>query len=246
MKYIFIVILSLVLVSCNESQTKTLNADEIIDTSIEASGMDKLKISNITFDFRDVQYLASRNNGRFELQRKFKDSTGNVHDYLKNKGFERYINDTLVKLSDTLSAKYSASVNSVHYFAVLPYGLDGASVNKNYLGEVKIKDKSYYKIRVDFNKEGGGEDFEDEYMYWVNTKTSKIDYLAYSFNEKDGMGFRFREAYNERYVNGIRFVDYNNYKPKDKNTKLELLDQLFIENNLEMLSKIELKNVSVF
>ena len=108
MKYIFIVILSLVLVSCNESQTKTFNADEIIDTSIEASGMDKLKISNITFDFRDVQYLASRNNGRFELQRKFKDSTGNVHDYLKNKGFERYINDTLVKLSDTLSAKYSA------------------------------------------------------------------------------------------------------------------------------------------
>ena len=82
-------------------------------------------------------------------------------------------------------------------------------------------------------------------MYWVNTVTSKVDYLAYSYNEDDGKGLRFREAYNERYVKGIRFVDYNNYKPKDNTSKLEELDKQFIDNKLELLSKIELKEVTV-
>ena len=62
------------------------------------------------------------------------------------------------------SDSYSASVNSVHYFAVLPYGLDGKAVNKTYVNKVDIKGKSYHKIKVTFNEEGGGEDFEDVFM----------------------------------------------------------------------------------
>lgn len=237
--------MSLLLLNCNEKQSKTMDADEIIQKSITVSGVEKLNVSKIAFDFRELHFIAERNQGKFELQRQFKDSTGDVHDYLNNKGFERRINDTFVNLPDSLATKYAASVNSVHYFAVLPYGLDGKAVNKTLLEDVKIKDKPYHKIKVDFNQDGGGEDFEDVYIYWVNTETSKIDYFAYSYKEIDGMGFRFREAYNERYINGVRFVDYNNFKPKNSNVSLGNLDKLFNENNLELLSKIELKNIKV-
>ena len=82
-------------------------------------------------------------------------------------------------------------------------------------------------------------------MYWIDKETFKLNYLAYSYNEDDGLGIRFREAYNERYVNGIRFVDYNNYKTDDVSVKLLDLAKVFGDNQLELVSKIELDNVIV-
>jgi len=76
---------------------------------------------------------------------------------------------------------------------------------------------SYYKLKVTFDQDGGGDDFDDTYVYFFNKATFKPDYLAYDFHVNGG-GMRFREAYNERYVNGIRFVDYNNMKPIDENS----------------------------
>ncbi len=246
MKYLSIVLFGLWLFSCNEKQAKPTDADTIINKSIEVSGVDKLNASVIAFDFRDVHYVAGRLGGKFELQRQFTDSTNTfIHDYLDNKGFERFVNDSLITVHDSVATKYKASVNSVHYFAVLPYGLDGTAVNRKYLSDIEIKGKHYHKIKVTFNQDGGGEDFEDVFVYWVNKETSKIDYMAYSYTEEDGIGLRFREAFNERYIKGIRFVDYNNYKPMNENIALKDLDIPFIQNNLELLSKIELKNVTI-
>ena len=245
MKYFITLLLSFLLFNCNDNKTEVIDANKIIDESIQASGGHKIDTSVIEFNFRDINYKATRLGGKFKLERVFLDSIGEIRDVLSNNGLDRYINESLVNLPDSMTTKYSASVNSVHYFAVLPYGLDGKAVNKTYVNKVDIKGKSYHKIKVTFNEEGGGEDFEDVFMYWVNTVTSKVDYLAYSYNEDDGKGLRFREAYNERYVKGIRFVDYNNYKPKDNTSKLEELDKQFIDNKLELLSKIELKEVTV-
>jgi len=245
MKYFITLLLSFLLFNCNDNKTEVIDANKIIDESIQASGGHKIDTSVIEFNFRDINYKATRLGGKFKLERVFLDSIGEIRDVLSNNGLDRYINESLVNLPDSMATKYSASVNSVHYFAVLPYGLDGKAVNKTYVNKVDIKGKSYHKIKVTFNEEGGGEDFEDVFMYWVNTVTSKVDYLAYSYNEDDGKGLRFREAYNERYVKGIRFVDYNNYKPKDNTSKLEELDKQFIDNKLELLSKIELKEVTV-
>ncbi|SFZ94399.1 hypothetical protein SAMN05428642_104158 [Flaviramulus basaltis] len=221
------------------------NANEIIDKSIEVSGGELFKKSTIDFNFRDKHYKAIREKGKFQFEREFKDSLGIVKDVLNNKGFMRFVNNFPMAVRDSMAAKYTASVNSVHYFSVLPFGLNDAAVNKTYLGKVEIKGGNYYKIKVTFNQKGGGEDFEDVFVYWVDNKTYKVVYLAYSYNEKEGKGFRFREAYNERYINGIRFVDYNNYKPKVNDVILENIDVLFEKDELELLSKIELENISV-
>ena len=136
-------------------------------------------------------------------------------------------------------------INSVQYFASLPYGLNDVAVNKELLAEEKIKGKIYYKIRVIFNKEGGGEDYEDVFVYWIDKKSFKLSYLAYSYNEEDGIGMRFREAYNERYIDGIRFVDYYNLKPKKKAVSINKIDSLFELKKLDLLSKIELDSIEV-
>jgi hypothetical protein len=56
---------------------------------------------------------------------------------------------------------------------------------------------------------------------------------------------RFREAYNERYITGLRFVDYNNYKTENTTIPLENLAKAFEADELKLLSKIELENIKV-
>ena len=243
-KIIIVLSIAAILVSCKQENQP--NAQDIINNAIEVSGGTKYEVSTISFDFRDKHYKAVRNNGMFELSREFKDSISVIKDVLSNKGFQRFVNDELIEVADSMAPRYSRSVNSVHYFSVLPFGLNDAAVNKTYLNEVTIKEKKYYKIKVTFNQDGGGKDFEDVFVYWINTENNKTEYIAYLYLEnKAEIGLRFREAYNERFVNGIRFVDYNNYKPISKEAGLFDLDNLFENGGLKLLSKIENKNIYV-
>ncbi|MDB9755117.1 deoxyribose-phosphate aldolase [Winogradskyella sp.] len=248
MKQILVAIIFIITLSCkSERQSeKVLKADTIINKSIEISGGEKFKNSRLTFDFRDRMYFANRNNSEFTLARITVDKNNDsIFDMLSNNGFERFINDEFIQLEDSMAVKYSASVNSVHYFSVLPFGLNDNAVSKELVGEEVIKNMTYHLIKITFNQDGGGEDYEDVFVYWVNAKTFKPDYIAYSYNEDDGIGMRFREAYNERYVTGLRFVNYNNFKAEDTSIQLYELGKAFENNQLKLLSKIELKNVKV-
>lgn len=240
-----ILIISALFLLFNCTEQKVINPQTLVDKSIAVSGGDKIKNSIIEFDFRNKHYKATRNNGYFKLERTFKDSTDIVRDVLANEGFERFINDEILQVSDSMIPKYSASVNSVHYFSVLPHGLNDVAVNKTYVEKVTVKEKTYHKIKVTFDEAGGGEDFEDVFVYWIDAESYKTKYIAYSYNENHGKGLRFREAYNERYVDGIRFVDYKNYKPKENTLSVTDLDRLFEKNQLELVSKIDLENISV-
>jgi hypothetical protein len=97
---------------------------------------------------------------------------------------------------------------------------------------------------VTFSEDGGGEDFDDVFIYWFNQETNLIDYLAYSYHT-DGGGVRFRKAIRQHNVGGIVLQDYENYQPADKNTPVEDMENLFKEGKLELLSEIVLENVMV-
>jgi hypothetical protein len=237
------IILVVFAASCKPA-TKTLTPQQIIDKSLVASGTDKASLSTIAFDFRKRNYQATRNNGKFSLVRITKNDSTTTKDVLSNSGFERYINDEFVIVPDSMAVRYSGSVNSVHYFSVLPFGLNDPAVKKKFLKEATVKGKQYYKIEVRFSEEGGGEDFDDVFIYWIGKEDFLLDYLAYSYRVNGG-GMRFREATNKRIVNGIRFVDYNNYKAKNASTKLENLDKAFENSTLNKLSEINLENVTV-
>lgn len=216
----------------------------IVDKAIEEAGANNLNGKEIGFDFRDKHYRSVRENGRYLLERSFEQDSLNIRDVLNNEGFSRFVNGTQEQVADSMVTRYSNSVNSVHYFAYLPYGLNDQAVNKEMMGEVNINGKDYYKIKVWFDQQGGGTDFEDVFIYWIGKNDFKVDYLAYEYHTNEG-GIRFREAYNRRTVNGIDFVDYRNYKPVSKDIELSTIDSLFANDALELLSVIELKDVKV-
>lgn len=217
---------------------------KIIDNAIAASGGEKYLHATIEFDFRDRHYVAQRNGGKYSYERIFKDSANTVHDFLTNDGFRREINNTPAEVADSMKIKYTASVNSVIYFTLLPYGLNDAAVQKKLMGQTSIEDKDYYIIEITFAQEGGGQDHEDVFRYWINKKDFTIGFLAYSFEEGKGIEYRFRKAYNPRNINGILFLDHINYKSKSE-TQIAALEELFKKGKLEELSKIELINIQV-
>jgi uncharacterized protein YajQ (UPF0234 family) len=243
MKIFGVLMLILLTISCKQKEEINV-AEMVINKAITHAGGKVLDNATIAFDFRKKHYKAKRENGNFALTRCSDATCNDTLDVLTNSGFERRINNKRVKLPDSLINKYSNSVNSVHYFSVLPYGLDSPAVKKEVLDTVRIKDDSYYEIKVIFEQRGGGKDYEDEYMYWVNTEDFTVDYLAYNYHVNEG-GTRFREAYNVREINGVRVVDYKNYKPATQYPALESLDSLFLNGQLELISHIELKNVEV-
>ncbi|GAB1444872.1 MAG: hypothetical protein KF860_15410 [Cyclobacteriaceae bacterium] len=245
MKYSSLLFITLLSVSLSSCDSKLNDPQKIVDKALETAGGKKYDNLNAEFDFRDKHYIAKRNGGAFSYERVFDDSLGTIHDFVTNDGFKREINGVVVVVPDTMAAKYTSSTNSVNYFALLPYGLNDAAVNKKYLGETTINSKSYYKIQVTFNANGGGEDFEDTYLYWINQENFTVDYLAYSFAENDETSFRFRVAYNPRVVNGIRFQDYINYKPKNNSFSIDQAEELFKQGELVELSRIDTENVVV-
>ena len=243
--YIFLILGMLITNACSTNKDKP-NAQQIVDQALAAHGAQNLDKAVVTFNLRDKHYRVLRDEGAFVYSRTFKDdSTGQrMHDVLSNSGFKRTADDAEVELPEKKITAYTSSVNSVVYFALLPQSLNDAAVQKTYLGETTIKGEPYYKVKVTFAQDGGGEDFEDVFVYWFHQNNHTMDYFAYSFQEEDGEGTRFREAVNPREISGIRFQDYINYTSKEK-FPLENYDKAFEAGKLEKVSEINLEDVKV-
>ena len=236
------VLFTVIFTGCRNPE-KSPDAQQIIDSAIAVSGGELYKQSKFRFVFRDKEYIQEQRAGKRVMKRIQQTDSGKVTDIKAGNEFERYFEEELLSVSDSMANVYSSSINSVHYFAYLPYGLNDPAVNKEWIGEKQIKGKTYHQIRVTFDQQGGGEDFEDVYLYWIDKETFKPEYLAYEFHVNGG-GLRFREAYNERYINGIRFVDYRNYKPKG-DVDITKLDALFENGKLDLVSDIRLEDIEV-
>lgn len=226
-------------VSC-DSRTEV---EQIVDAAIAAHGGERYAETSIDFDFRGMHYSIFKSPTAFEYSREFTDSTGQVVDVLNNAGFSRSVNGVLIDtLTEERIGAFSRSVNSVAYFAFLPYGLNDEAAIKTYLGQTTLKGKDYHLVKVTFKAAGGGEHFEDEFLYWFGVEDSLMDYMAYSYHT-DGGGVRMREVREAREVGGIRFQDYINLKAVNKETPLDSMQYLYEKGVLDKLSEINLENI---
>ncbi|WP_232825697.1 DUF6503 family protein [Algoriphagus litoralis] len=236
--------LLIVILMCFSCDQRT-EAEKIVDASIEAHGGKTYESTKIEFDFRNIHYTIFKTPTAYEYIREFSDSTGTVKDVLNNSGFVRTVNGAKIDtLTEERVGAFSRSINSVAYFAFLPYGLNDAAAVKTYLGETEIKGEKYHLIKVTFVPEGGGEHYEDEFLYWIGVEDFYLDYMAYDYHT-DGGGVRMREVKDVMEVGGIRFQNYLNLKPADKNTPVETMQDLYISGKLELLSEINLENIRV-
>ena len=233
--------LAFILFSCKSKEQK------IIDLAIEAHGgaanFEQIKVG---FEFRNMEYTLKKSKGYYEYSRTQTDSSGKlIVDVLNNDGLLRIIDKEKVDLPDSMSQKYVNSVNSVAYFFLLPFGLNDPSVIKKYLGEGSIKNTKYDLVEVHFQQEGGGKDYQDKFVYWINKDTHLLDYLAYSYETDEG-GVRFREAIDRKKIGAFTFQNYVNYGLEDKDIPLTELPALFEKGQIPQLSKIENVNIRVW
>ncbi|MBA4054870.1 MAG: hypothetical protein C0490_09175, partial [Marivirga sp.] len=143
MRYL-IGLFSILVIACS-SQTDPQN---IIDKAIETAGGEKFLNSTISFDFRGRHYITRRKGGIFSHERVFKDSVSTIHDFLTNEGFHREVNGVKAVIPDSMAAKYTRSVNSTIYFALLPYGLNDPAVKKKFLGKTAFDSQPYFIVEV--------------------------------------------------------------------------------------------------
>ncbi|MEQ9299381.1 MAG: DUF6503 family protein [Cyclobacteriaceae bacterium] len=221
-------------------------AQTYIDNAILVHGGDRFLGRTVEFDFRKIHYSVARTEDKFIYTRSFQsDSLGSVQDTLVNSSsFTRHRDGQLEELSDNWQGRLGNSVNSVLYFTQLPFGLNDPAVVKKYLGEATIESQRYHKIQVTFKKEGGGDDFDDIYMYWIHMDEFTLDYLGYEFSV-DGGGSRFRKAIDRQVIDGIVFQNYINYKAEDKDTPIGKHDELFDKGQLIELSRIINTDITV-
>ena len=224
--------------------SSTPDAQSVINRAIENHGGQAYENSRVSFEFRDIEYTATHQNGQYTYTRFFPDSLGGIRDSLTNQGFYRTINGEPANLSFEEDSMYSNSVNSVIYFALLPHKLNDPAVNKAYLEQTTINGKPYHEIEVTFDQQGGGDDYQDRYIYWIHAEDYTMDYLAYRF-QVDGGGTRFRESKNVRMINGIRFADYNNFGSPEMEHPLENYETYFQQDTLSKVSEINLESVQV-
>lgn len=221
---------------------KTLDkATQILQEAIKAHGGELYDQANYEFIFRDKKYTFKNKGNDFVYTVKSTKDGNTTYDILENGTFYREVNNTSVTLSEKKENSAKNAVNSVIYFATLPHKLNDPAVNKTFVEETTIKGEKYNVLKVTFNEEGGGDDHDDEYHYWINQSTKKIDYLAYNY-QVNGGGVRFRSAYNTRVVDGITFQDYINYKA-EVGTPLKDLPALYEKGSLKELSRIETEKV---
>lgn len=239
--YYYVPCFAVLLLGCSFAEK---DAQSIVEKSIEAHGGELFENSIIEFDFRKRHYILERDNGAFKYHRISEDSKGTFHDIYTNNDFTRSLNNQEQSVTDEWKKRYSSSVNSVAYFALLPFGLNDLAVNKSLIGEEEVNGNLYYKVKVTFSQEGGGEDFEDVFVYWINKNNYRVDFFGYYYIN-DGPGIRFREAINSRKVGDLLLSDYKNYKGADGFKDVAGLAQIFKEGKLKLLSEIKLENLEV-
>lgn len=230
------------LVGCSSLQDEKSAENALIAEVRAAHGTDQLDATGLQFVLRGMIYtrIPSENGWNYSRLQIINDSTI-IRDEWKGDTVERFMNEERQIISSEQANAYKNSINSVFYFALLPDALADEAVRVQLLDEIEIFGTEYMKFQVTFTEDGGGEDFEDIYVYWVSKKEKTMDYFAYQYFTEGG-GMRFREVSNVQPIHGFRFQDYRNYKPLHDVTIFQL-DSLFEAGVMELVSEINLENI---
>lgn len=129
------------------------------------------------------------------------------------------------------------------YFALLPYRLADPSVRHEDRGLVDWRGRKLHQVKVTFEP-GTSTAADDEYLYWFDPETGRVEYFAYSYSGNPG-GLRFRRATHHRRIGGILFFDQENLGVEGPGLSVDLIDADYVDEKMRPVSTVELKNVDV-
>jgi hypothetical protein len=219
------------------------SAEWVVRNAIQAHG-GGWNGKHVGFRFRDRQYYFIVDSGRYEYVSIYSENDRDVMDILNNDGFKRKENGRDTILPAMLATNKAASLNAVVYFFMLPQRLLDPAVVLKYLGKVAIDTDTYFLVDVGFEPAGGGEDHDDEFMFWFGEKDFYMDFFAYRYH-RDGGGVRFRVVDTAVAQGGFRIQQYINYKTDSLNVSLQSLPTLYANGELIELSRITVDDLEM-
>ncbi|MEO0557433.1 MAG: DUF6503 family protein [Bacteroidota bacterium] len=190
---------------------------ELVERVRAQHGVGTLDHAEVTFSFRGTPFTLRRDGTTFRYARTITDDAGRqLEEVVDNTGARRFVDGVEVDLDEVEADRVMTAVNSVAYFALLPYSLTDPAVRVRALGPDSIGGQAYDRLEATFAQEGGGIDWDDRYVYWLRQPDATMDYLAYSYavtpgdTSRNETGTRFREVLGVEEVSGVRFQNYRN------------------------------------
>lgn len=164
----------------------------------------------------------------------------------------RWTNDTLTETLDGQPKELDATtrqraqdfVSARVYFPFLPFRLADPAAKLADLGLERWGDRDLHKVKVTFAA-GSSTDAGDEFLYWFDPKTARLEQFAYRFGEGERRGLRFRRGQNYRTVGGILFFDAENWAVDAPGLEVEQITPSFVAEKMKLLSVVELKGIEV-
>jgi hypothetical protein len=129
------------------------------------------------------------------------------------------------------------------YFALLPFRLDDPSVYKQDLGLEEWDGRRLHKVKVTFTP-GSSTHARDEYLYWFDPASGRLEQFAYSY-ATDGGGLRFRRTFDHRTIGGIHFFDQQNYGVDGPGLAVDLVTPEYVERVMRHVSTITLDRIQI-
>ena len=245
-------VLALTLAACQQAAPQgDAEALALIDRAREHHGSAVLDRAEVTFSFRGTPFVLRRDGGRFRYARATTDSLGRtVEEAVDNDGAHRTVDGAEVALDSAEAARVATAVNSVAYFALLPAGLADPAVRARRLAPDRVGGQDYDRVEVSFAQDGGGQDHQDRYVYWLRPSDGEIGHYAYSYLETPGdtaraaTGTRFRVPIGARRVGGVLFQDWQNLSA-DSSGRLERFGALYDAGRTFEVSQVVLDSVRV-
>ncbi len=221
---------------------------DIVDRAIELHGGELYEHSTTALTICsksgcfDLQVRIDGERFEYVVETAVKGSNRKVR--VTNETTERWNNGSSILLEGDDIQRARDFANARVYFPFLPYRLNDPSVFKQDLGLERWGDRDLAKVKVTFQA-GSSTDASDEYLYWFDPETARLEQFAYSFGSGEKAGVRFRRLFNYRRVGGILFTDQENLGAEAPGIQVDAVTPEFVEEGMRQVSTVELSDIRV-
>jgi hypothetical protein len=129
------------------------------------------------------------------------------------------------------------------YFTFLPFRLNDESAYKQDLGLEEWDGRDLHKVKVTFTP-GTSTHAQDEYLYWFDPESGRLEQFAYSYATSGG-GLRFRRTFNHRQIGGVWFFDQENWGVEGPDLSVDLVSPEYVESAMRHVSTIRLDKIQL-